>query len=195
MCISANYRLGPAGRFPNSLVDAKRAIAWLRGHVADYGVDSSTLVVCGGSAGAYLAAMCALSANDPTFQPGFEQADTSVSAAVGLYGFYGTPLGSDHSPASPSAYVRADEAPFFVIHGAIDPMINPAHAREFAEQLRSESNGPVLYAELPGGQHNFDRFPSLRAFAVVDAIEAFGTWVPRSRDRNLRTSSQSAEVL
>jgi hypothetical protein len=39
------------------------------------------------------------------------------------------------------------------------------------------SNGPVLYAELPGGQHNFDQFPSIRSLAVVDAVEAFGTWV------------------
>ena len=93
VCISANYRLGRAGRFPNNLVDAKRAIAWIRAHAADYGVDSSTLVVCGGSAGAYLTAMCALSANDQAFQPSFEKADTSVSAAVGLYGFYGTPPG------------------------------------------------------------------------------------------------------
>ena len=161
-CISANYRLGRAGRFPNNLLDAKRAIAWIRAHAADYGVDSSTLVVCGGSAGAYLAAMCALSANDPTFQPGFERADTSVSAAVGLYGFYGMPPGSEHSPASPGA-VRADAPPFFVIHGALDPMINAAHAREFVECFRGRSEMAVLYAELPGGQHNFDRFPSIRA--------------------------------
>ena len=48
---------------------------------------------------------------------------------------------------------------------------------EFVECLRGGSKMPVLYAEIPGGQHNFDRFPSIRAFAVVDAIEAFGTWV------------------
>ena len=177
VCISANYRLGRAGRFPNNLVDAKRAIAWIRAHAADYGVDSSTLVVCGGSAGAYLTAMCALSANDQAFQPSFEKADTSVSAAVGLYGFYGTPPDSEHSPASPGAYVRADAPPFLVVHGAHDPMINAAHAREFVECLRGGSKMPVLYAEIPGGQHNFDRFPSIRAFAVVDAIEVFGTWV------------------
>ena len=177
VCISANYRLGKAGQFPNNLIDAKRTIAWLRAHAGDFGADSSTLVVCGGSAGAYLAAMCALSANDPTFQPGFEQADTSVSASVGLYGFYGTPPGSEHGPASPSASARPDAPPFFVIHGARDPMINAAHAREFVERLRDRSKMPVLHAELPGGQHNFDRFPSIRALAVVDAIEAFGTWV------------------
>jgi acetyl esterase/lipase len=134
--------------------------------------------MCGGSAGAYLAAMCALTANnDPTLQPGFEQADTSVSAAVGFYGFYGSPGSSELIPSDPGAYSRADGPPFFVIHGARDSMVPAGHARQFVENLRAESNSPVLYAELPGGQHNFDRFPSIRFFAVVDAVEAFATWV------------------
>ena len=125
---------GPVG-FRTICVDAKRAIAWIRAHAANYGVDSSTLVVCGGSAGAYLTAMCALSANDQAFQPSFERADTSVSAAVGLYGFYGMPPDSEHSPASPGACVRADAPPFLVVHGAHDPMINAAHAREIRRVL------------------------------------------------------------
>jgi acetyl esterase/lipase len=95
VCVSANYGLGRAGAFPNNLVDAKRVIAWVRAHAADLGADPSTLVVCGGSAGAYLGSMCALTADDPTFQPGFERADTSVSAAVGLYGFYGSAPSSE----------------------------------------------------------------------------------------------------
>jgi hypothetical protein len=35
----------------------------------------------------------------------------------------------------------------------------------------------VVYAELPGAQHAFDLFHSLRFEAVVDAIEAFAAWV------------------
>ena len=180
LCISANYRLRQAGAFPNNVIDAKRVIAWLRSHAADYGADPTTIVMCGGSAGAYLAAMCALTANDSTFQPGFEQADTSVSAVVGFYGFYGSAGSSELGPSDPASSSRADAPPFFVIPGARDPMIAPAHAKEFAEQLRATSTSPVLYAELPGGQHNFDRFPSIRFFAVVDAVETFANWV-RSR--------------
>ena len=146
-------------------------------HASDYGADPSTLVVCGGSAGAYLGTMCALTAGDPTFQPGFEEADTSVSAAVGLYGYYGPAPSSEHGRSAPDAYLRSDTPPFFAIHGAHDPMTAAAQARQFVERLRKASNGPVLYAELPGGQHNFDQFPSIRDFAVVDAVEAFGTWV------------------
>jgi acetyl esterase/lipase len=42
------------------------------------------------SAGAHLASMAALTHNDPAFQPGFEGEDTAVSAAVCLYGCYGS---------------------------------------------------------------------------------------------------------
>jgi acetyl esterase/lipase len=177
VCISANYRLGRAGAFPNNLIDAKRAIAWLRAHASEYGADPRTIIMCGASAGAYLAAMCALTPDNRTFQPGFEQDDTSVSAAVGFYGYYGSPWLSEGDPSDPIAYARTDAPPFFVIHGARDPMVAPGNPRQFVEQLRAVSARPVVYAELPGGQHNFDRFASIRFFAVVDAVEAFATWV------------------
>jgi acetyl esterase/lipase len=177
VCISANYRLGEAGAFPNNLVDAKRVIAWLRAHSGHYGADPRTIVICGASAGAYLAAMCALTSRDATFQPGFERADTSVSAAIGFYGYYGPPWFSELEPSDPGAYARAGTTPFLVVHGAHDPMVALSNPRQFVEQLRASSTRPVAYAELPGGQHNFDRFASVRFFAVIDAVETFVTWV------------------
>ena len=56
--------------------------------VAEYGGDPDFIVVTGGSAGGHLAAMVALTANDPEYQPGFQDADTSVSGAVPIYGVY-----------------------------------------------------------------------------------------------------------
>ena len=178
--VSANYRLGTAGEFPNHLIDAKRVIAWLRGHAHELGVDPGTIFVAGGSAGAHLAAMCALTANDPLFQPGFENADTSIAAGVGLYGYYG-PAPTSGVASAPADYLRADAAPFFAIHGDRDPMISAANARRFVEDLSRTSTSPVLYAELPGAQHNFDRFASIRCAAVVDAIETFTSRVRASR--------------
>ncbi len=40
------------------------------------------IFVAGTSAGAHIAAMAALTPNDPAFQPGFEGTETSVAAAV-----------------------------------------------------------------------------------------------------------------
>jgi acetyl esterase/lipase len=162
VCISADYRLRRAGRFPASLIDAKRVIAWIREHASEYGADPSLLVVAGDSAGAHLASMAALTANDPLFQPGFEHADTSVSAAVCLYGYYGTREPGGSVPSSPDAYIRPDSPPFLVVHGDNDTLVPAAGAQRFADGLRSVSRSPVVYVQLPGAQHAFDLLHSVR---------------------------------
>jgi acetyl esterase/lipase len=177
VCISADYRLRGAGRFPASQVDAKRAIAWVREHAGEYGADPSLLVVAGDSAGAHLASMAALTANDPVFQPGFEHADTSVSAAVCLYGLYGNRDLAGAMPSSPHAYIRPDAPPFFVAHGDNDTFLPAASAESFVDALRSVSMNPVVYARLPGAQHSFDLLHSVRFQYVIDGIETFTAWV------------------
>ena len=88
VCVAANYRLSPRVTFPDHLVDCKQALRWIREHIAEYGGDPDFVVVTGGSAGGHLAALLALTPNSPEFQPGFEDADTSVSACVPFYGVY-----------------------------------------------------------------------------------------------------------
>ena len=85
---NADYRLSPTVKFPGHLVDLKRALVWIREHADEYGVDPNFIAVTGGSAGGHLCALMALTQNDPAFQPGFEDADTSVQAAVPFYGVY-----------------------------------------------------------------------------------------------------------
>ena len=88
VCFNADYRLSPKATFPDHLVDVKTAIAWIRDHAEEYGIDPDFLAVTGGSAGGHLTALTALTQNDPRYQPGFESADTSVQAAVPFYGVY-----------------------------------------------------------------------------------------------------------
>jgi acetyl esterase/lipase len=83
-----DYRLSPRATFPDHLVDVKRAIAWVREHAAEYGADPELVCPTGGSAGGHLCALAALTDDDPAYQPGFEDADTSVAAAVPFYGIY-----------------------------------------------------------------------------------------------------------
>jgi acetyl esterase/lipase len=180
VCISANYRLSPAARFPDHLVDVKKVLAWVREQGHRYGADPAVVFVAGNSSGGQLAALAALTPNDPAFQPGFERADTSVTAAISLYGYYGPLDAKERSSSSPLAYVGTAAPPFFVAHGDRDTVLLVEGARRFVERLRSASSNPVVYAELPGAQHSFALFHSLRFEAVVDAIEAFAAWV-RSR--------------
>ena len=177
VCISANYRLRPAVTFPDHLIDVKKVIAWAREHARDYGADPSVVLVAGSSSGGQLAALAALTGNDPRYQPGFEQADTSVNAAICLHGYYGQPGSQETEPFSPLAYPGAGAPPLFIAHGDRDSLIPVETARLFAERMRDGSAGPVVYAELPGAQHGFDRFHSIRFERVVDAVEDFATWI------------------
>ncbi|WP_019633987.1 alpha/beta hydrolase [Actinomadura atramentaria] len=202
---NVNYRLSPRATWPDHIVDLKRFIAWYREHAAEYGADPDFLCVTGGSAGGHLAALVALTAGDPEYQPGFEDADTSVRAAVPFYGIYNlvdpgpwrVPMGAtglmrklvfkrslraDPEPfrrASPEMRVHADAPPFFVIHGTHDSLVPVAEARRFVTALRAASANPVAYAEMRGGQHAFDVFPSYRSARVIEAVERYLTGVHR----------------
>ena len=187
VCISASYRLRPRAVFPDYLVDAKKVIAWARRRGEEYGADRTTVFVVGSSAGAHLAATAALTPNDATFQPGFEEADTSVAAAICLFGYYG-PVDRGRQPlaSSPFDYVRPDAPPILVAHGEYDTLVPVEQARAFADSLAEVSTSPVVYVELPGGPHNFDLFHSIRFEILIDGIEAFTAWVRSQPAHRLR---------
>src|SRR3954469_21641669 len=84
--VNIDYRMSPFATWPDHVVDVKRAIAWVREHADELDVDPGFVAITGGSAGGHLCALAALTAGDPAFQPGFEDADTSVQAAVPFYG-------------------------------------------------------------------------------------------------------------
>src|SRR5690606_37577688 len=88
VCVSVTYRLSPRATWPDHIVDVKRALAWVKENIADHGGDPNWIALTGGSAGGHLCALAALTPNDPQFQPGFEDADTAVQAAVPFYGVY-----------------------------------------------------------------------------------------------------------
>ena len=199
VCVAINYRLSPRDAFPAHIVDVKKAIAWIREHIAEYGGDPSFLAITGGSAGGHLASLAATSINDPAFQPGFEDADTRVDACVPFYGVYdfagvtgrnATRMRDQflskhvmqkrfsedpdaYEAASPLLRVTPDAPPFLVIHGINDTLVSVRQARKLVSRLRERSESPVVYAELPGAQHAFDVFPSIRSAHVVRAVDRF----------------------
>jgi acetyl esterase/lipase len=199
VCFASNYRLSPQATFPDQIVDVKRAIAWIREHAEEFGADPDFICITGGSAGGHLAALAALSPNDPAYQPGFEEADTRLSGCVPFYGVYdfldrqGIRRGAEMTPflegrvlkvspeanrelwenASPITRVSADAPPFLVIHGSHDSLVFVEEARHFVSSLREKSRNPVVYLELPGAQHAFDTFHSVRSSHAVHAVTSF----------------------
>ena len=74
----------------------------------------------------------------------------------------------DGTPEStPVTYLRADAPPFFLAHGDHDTVVPVGWAREFVEALARTSSAEVDYLELPGAQHSFDLFHSVRNELVV----------------------------
>jgi acetyl esterase/lipase len=198
ICVAINYRLSPRSTWPDQIVDVKRALAWTKEHIAEYGGDPDWIAITGGSAGGHLSSLAALTSNDPQFQPGFEDVDTRVQAAVPFYGVYDftrsdnsmhplmvpmlakqvfklrrNEIGDPFRNASPVTHISEDAPPFFVLHGRNDSLIPVEQARSFTARLREVSREPVVYAELPCAQHAFEIFGSARAAHAAVAVEQF----------------------
>src|SRR5690606_25490589 len=137
--------------------------------------------------------LLALTPNLPEFQPGFEADDTHVQGCVPFYGIYDL-LDSQklqNSPGieivlrksiikqtkaenpelyrlmSPISHIHADAPPFLVVHGDKDSLTSLGEAQYFASELDEISRQTVDFAEIPGGQHAFDVFSSLRSEYVM----------------------------
>jgi len=199
VCANTNYRLSPGATWPDHLVDAKAAIAFLRENADEWNVDPDFIAISGGSAGGHIASMAALTPGDRDLQPGFESSDTSVQAVVTFYAVHDTTnrLGV-HNPefltkligphvlkafpdteperfreASPRTHVDKASQPWLILQGDADTLTPAAEARDFADALRESTEQPVAYAELPGAQHAFDIYYSPRAIATVELTARF----------------------
>jgi len=201
VCVSINYRLSPRASWPAHIVDCKRSVAWVRQHIGEYGGDPSFIAVSGGSAGGHLSSLLALTPNEPEWQPGFEDADTSVDACVPFYGVYDVTGDPDASGAygpglvdllqrrvmkttvsdnrdlfelaSPDRRITAAAPPMFVLAGVNDTLVPLRVARRFVERLRSISEAPVAYVELPRAQHAFEILVTIRSRHTTMGVVRF----------------------
>lgn len=199
VCFNVNYRKSPHATWPDHLVDLKHALRWVREFGRDYGADPDFVVVSGGSAGGHLAAMLALTADDPSYQPGFEHVDTRVQGCVPIYGVFDftnqyhqyandglerllerqvmkATLAEEPElfrSASPIHRITPAAPPFFVIHGESDTLVPIAEARAFVDAFRKTAKAPIAFATIPGAQHAFELFPSVRSQLARNGVERF----------------------
>lgn len=203
VCVAIEYRLSPRVTFPAPIIDCKRALVWTKQHIAEYGGRPDFIVVTGGSAGGHLSSLLSLTPNLPELQPGFEEADTTVQGCVPFYGIYDlldrqklqlnsaledylrdVVIKKSRSEAealytlmSPIDHINADAPPFLIIHGDKDSLTALGEAQYFASRLDEVSTQTVEFAEIPGAQHAFDVFPSLRSdFVMLGVAERVCQW-------------------
>ncbi|HKQ01621.1 MAG TPA: alpha/beta hydrolase [Actinomycetes bacterium] len=85
--VDVAYRLFPETDLPGMVADAKRALAWLKHHGAELGVEPDRIVLAGGSAGGHLALLAAYAPDDPALTPAeLAGSDPRVCGVVSLYG-------------------------------------------------------------------------------------------------------------
>jgi len=195
---SVNYRLSPGVALPDQLADVKAGLAWIREHAQEYGGDPSFVAVSGGSAGGNLAALAGLTENDPKYQPGFEDADTSVQITAPIYGIYDVsnrmgvqtpkfvpmlmePLvikafledePEKFAEMSPIDRIHPDVPPFVISQGDRDSLAPVVEARAFVERLEEVGQERVIYMEFPGAQHIFDLGYSYQSAQMIEGVLA-----------------------
>jgi acetyl esterase/lipase len=184
--LDIRYPLSPSATFPDHLIGVRKAIAWAKTSGKAHGVDPDRVVVSGGSSGAHLAALAALTAGG--MDDGVE-GNLSVIGCLPFYGIYDLlvrnptrydwPFVARHvmkaTPStapdlyrlgSPIDQVAPGAPPFLVIHGEFDSVVLPAESRHFVEALASVG-ASARYHEVHGAQHGFDAIASFRTRAVT----------------------------
>ncbi|KAG0795257.1 hypothetical protein G6F57_003454 [Rhizopus arrhizus] len=183
--VNIGYRLSPKNAYPTHLIDVKRAIRWTKQNISSFGGNPDFIVLSGDSAGGHLAAMASLTANDPQYQPGFEDVDTSFRAVISVNGaldvasdhhhasYFSLSVANlskvdmeflhQHSPASLAKHVDT-LVPFLCLAGERDNLVEIDMAKNFKksyDQGRNPSSCTLVV--FPAGHH-----------------VSYVTWSPRS---------------
>lgn len=195
VCVAIDYRLSPRATFPDHLEDVRAAIGWVKRTIRDHGGDPGFIVLGGGSAGAHLASLAALTATAPA--PG--EPDLRVQGCVAYYGVYDfadrdrafrhgmfrvllermilkrrfADGAAPFDDASPITHIGADAPPFMVLHGDRDSLAPIAGAARFVDAFQRIARSPMVWVNLPGAQHLFEWYPSLRSVPAVHGVHRF----------------------
>jgi len=168
--VTPEYRLSGEATFPAALVDAKAAVEWCRAESETYGIDPQRIATAGHSAGANLATLVSVTANEPGFEPErYPGVSSAVQAAVGWAGLYdcrsfdedpqiivdylggtceGVPTAYDF--ASPMGQTDASTPPTLVVHGDADETLPIEQARRYADAVDALSTGEFVVMEDEG---------------------------------------------
>lgn len=164
------YRVAPH-KFPLELLDARRAVRWVRAHAAEYGICKDKVAVMGSSAGGHLAALVSTYRGEVDFE-GLDAVDAEdylPNAQILCYpvicnpendfahrGSYHNLLESreteDERKVDPSILADEKTPTAFIWHTAGDAGVNVINSYRYAEKLRT-LNVLVEMHIFPYGPH------------------------------------------
>ena len=192
------YRLSPAYVYPAQMLDASRAIRYVRSHAAELGVKPDAIGIWGFSAGGHLSGYMATihKAGDPAAKDPIDRVSDRPDFAIlsyaplsmELYTRAGTPplktLIGDHptqatiDAVDPAKHVSADTSPCFIYSTTGDKTVDSRNAAEFYEALKAAGIPAEMHIfELgPHGTHMGEGLPpALHELTVVP--ELLGNWL------------------
>lgn len=193
---SMEYRLTSKARFPAQVRDAKAAVAWLRGHSADYGIDPRRIAIWGSSAGGMIAASVGTSCGVADFDPEGGDAGSRDNCVQAVADWFGpTSVDTDRlsviylgclaslncdadrmTAASPISHISKDDPPTQILHGDSDSLVPLSQSKSFEEALRA-ANVAVEYLVVKGAGHGLKADDPVRQKAILDdalaSLEAF----------------------
>lgn len=167
------YRLADEATFPAALVDVKAAIEYLHAEGDRYGVDVGRIAGVGWSAGANLAALAGVTANEPGFEPEtYPGASSALQAVVGYAGIYDFRRWDDdpaphvaylggtreavpaaYDLASPVGQAGVETPPTLLVHGTGDETLPVEQSELFYRELRGRTD--ATFEPLDGADHGF----------------------------------------
>ena len=176
-----SHRAAPRFRYPDALVDAQRAVRFVRSRAADYGIRADAIGAVGYSSGAHLALLLGVLEGkglaedvDPVNRLSARVQCVVVSAAPtdlaqyessNVVSFMGAPArlaGVAYRDASPITHIARSSAPVLLIHGDADELI-PFRQAELMMQAANKAGAEVKLIRVPGGTHTFAQSTSEHA--------------------------------
>lgn len=164
------YRVSPH-RFPLPLLDARRAVRYVRKHAKEFGIDPDRVAVMGSSAGGHLAALVSNYRDPIDFEniDETDEVDPIPNATILCYpvihhpdetgvahvGSYENLLGEEinHSASySPDLLVSDKTPPAFIWHTSNDNIVNVINSYHYGKALREHGVLHEMHI-FPSGPH------------------------------------------
>ena len=169
---SVGYRFAPAWPFPSARDDVREAVAFLKSHAREYGLDPHRLVLLGRSAGGQLALSVAYAEPDPAvrgvvsfYAPadmkyGYEHPSNpwvldSIAVLEAYLGGNPSQVPVTYELASPIRFVSSTTVPTLLIHGVRDELVFIAQSERLAVRL-AQAQRPHYLLRLPWATHGCD---------------------------------------
>jgi acetyl esterase/lipase len=197
---SIEYRFSPKAFFPAQVQDAKAAIAWLRDHADDYGIDPDRIAIWGTSAGGTIATTVALSCGDPVLEPDGGDAQSGKSCVQAAADWFGptsidssrlsliylgcvTDLSCDADrvrAASPITHITPDDPPFLIVHGDSDVIVPLSQSQELDQALRAAGVDVELQIVKGAGHGLYAKDPARQMMVLDDAMASLTDFLDRT---------------